>query len=185
MNVIRDRADARWLPTRFDFALFRLFAWFRLKTTHPEEKKGLVLSIERHQSAVENYLIGICVWVVIAAFLASIFAATLPLGAACLIALPAAGVLVSVEIVIMGTMIMPLIRKMTGVSGEAGIAANSVVTSAIALAAATLLAVGESPLRFIGYAYLIMIAANAIASVIVFLMQQQFIEMERRYGVEH
>ena len=185
MNVVRDRADARWLPSRFDFALFRLFAWFRLKTTPPQEQKGLVLSIERHQSAIENYLVAICVWFVIAAFLASIFAATLPLGAACLIALPATGVLVSVEIVVMGTVIVPLIRKLTGISGQAGIAVNSVITSAIALTVAAFLAVSSSPLRFIGDVYLILVAANALASIVVFFMQQQFDDLERRYGVEH
>jgi hypothetical protein len=184
VSVVRDRADARWLPSRFDFALFRLFAYFRLKTIQPVVKRGLVLSIERHQSAVENYLITICVCVVITAFLASIIAATLPLGAACLIALPATGVLVSVEIVMMGVAIAPLVRKVTGMSGAASIALNSVVMSAIAMTAAVLLSVSSSPLRHIGTAYLILIAANAVASVVVFLMQRRIADLERRYGVE-
>jgi hypothetical protein len=185
VNVVRDRADARWLPSRFDFALFRLFAYFRLKTIRPEETPGLVLSIERHQSATENYLITICVCVVMAAFIASIIATTLPLGAACLIALPMTGILISAEIVFMGAAITPLLRKVTGMGGAASIAVNSMVMSAIAITAAALLAVGSSPLRHIGTAYLLLLAANAVASVVVFLMQRRIDDLEHRYGVEH
>jgi hypothetical protein len=185
VNVVRDRADARWLPSRFDFALFRLFAYFRLKTIGPEEAPGLVLSIERHQSAIENYLISFCVCLVMAAFIASIVAANLPLGPACLIALPMTGILISAQIVFMGAVITPLLRKVTGMGGAACIAMNSILMSAIAITAAILLAIGSSPLRHIGTAYLLLLAANAIASVVVFLMQRQFDDLERRYGVEH
>jgi hypothetical protein len=181
VNAVRDRADARWLPSRFDFALFRLFAYFRLKTTKPEPKPGLVLAIERHQSAIENYLIAICVWFVIAAFLASILASTLPLSAACLIALPAAGVLVSVEIVVMGVAVGPLVRKLFRLSDEAGVAVNSIVTGAFAFLCAVLLATGNSPLRPIGFAYLFLLAANVIASIVVFLMRGRFAALERGY----
>jgi O-antigen/teichoic acid export membrane protein len=184
VNVVRNRADGRWLPSRFDFALFRLFAYFRLKTIEPEETPGLVLSIERHQSAIENYMISFCVAVVLAAFLASILDVTLPLVAACLLALPATAVLVALQIVMMGSVITPLVRKVTGMSGAACIAMNSILTSAIAIAAAILLAVSSSPLRHIGTAYLLLLAANAVASVLVFLMRRPIADLERKYGVE-
>ena len=184
MNAVRDRADARWLPSRFDFALFRLFAYFRLRTTKPEPQPGVVLAIERHQSAIENYLIAICVWVVIAAFLASTMASTLPLGAACLVALPATGVLVSVEIVVMGVAFTPLVRKLLRLPDQAGVAINSVVMGAVALTCAALLMTGSSPLRHIGTAYVILLAANVLASPIVFLMQRRIAELERGHGLE-
>ncbi len=184
MNVVRDRADGRWLPSRFDFALFRLFAYFRLKTIRPEHTPGLALSIHPHPSPIANYLISFCVLVVIAAFLASIIATTLPLGAACLLALPATVALVTVQIVVMGSVITPLVRKVTGMGSAACIAMNSVLMSAIAVAAAALLAVGVSPLRHVGTAYLLLLAANAVASVVVFLMQRPIADLERRYGVE-
>ncbi len=184
MTVIRDRADARWLPSRFDFALFRLFAYVRLKTIGPEPRQGIVLSVERHQSAIENFMIPICVLVVIAAFMASIIASMLPIEVACLIALPAAGVLIPMQMVLTGLVITPLVRKLTGLGGHCRVAINAAVLSAIAITAATLLAVGASPLRHIGTAYLILLAANAIASVLVFMMQRPIADLERRYGVE-
>lgn len=183
MNAVRDRADARWLPSRFDFALFRLFAYFRLKASKPQPQPGLVLSIERHQSAVENYFITICVWVVVAAFLASIIGATLPLTAACLLALPATGVLVSVEIVVIGVA-TPLVRKLLRLSDDSNAGVNSVVIGAIALSSAAMLTIGSSPLRHIGTAYLLLLAANVLASLVVFLMRRRIAGLERRYGFE-
>ena len=184
MNAVRDRAEARWLPSRFDFALFRLFAYFRLKTSKPEPQPGLVLAIERHQSAIENYLVALCVWIVIAACLASIIAATLPLSAAWLIALPATGVLVSVEIVVMGVAVAPLARKLLRLSDQAGVAVNSVVTGFFAMACAVLLTTSSSPLRHIGTAYLALLAANVVASAVVFLMQRKIADLERGYGLD-
>lgn len=183
MNAVRDRADARWLPSRFDFALFRLIAYVRLKTMKPEPEPGLVLAIDRHQSAIENYLITICVWAVIAAFLASLIATTLPLSAAFLIALPATGVLVSVEIVVMAVAITPLVRRLFRLSDAAGVAVNSIVIGAMATASAAMLASGSSPLRPVGTAFLYLLAANVVSSVVVFLMQRKFVDLERGYGL--
>lgn len=182
MNAVRDRADARWLPSRFDFALFRLFAYFRLRTMKPEPQAGLVLAIDRHQSTIENCLISIWVWVVISAFLASIISPTLPLGAACVIALPAAGALVSVEIVVVG-MAIPVVRKVLRLSDQSDVGVNSVLVGAMAVASAVLLTMGSSPLRYIGAAYLVLLATNVVASIAVFLMKSRFAALERGYGL--
>ncbi|HEY8712052.1 MAG TPA: hypothetical protein VIM68_04220 [Thermoanaerobaculia bacterium] len=184
MTVIRDRADARWLPSRFDFALFRLFAYFRLRTMRPEPKQGIALSVERHQSAIENYLIPLCVLVVIAAFMASLIASMLPLEAAFLIALPATAVLITAQMVLTGLAITPLVRKLPGMTGASRITVNAAVLSAMAITAAALLAASATPLRHIGTAYLMLLAANALASVVVFLMRRRIADLERRCGVE-
>ena len=34
-RIVRNRADARLLPSRHDFALFRLVAWMRLRRAKP------------------------------------------------------------------------------------------------------------------------------------------------------
>ena len=57
--MIRNRADARWLPTRFNFALARLIAFVICKSSKPRPEAGLVISIDRHQSALENYLVAL------------------------------------------------------------------------------------------------------------------------------
>ncbi|HUP45003.1 MAG TPA: hypothetical protein VM779_05775 [Thermoanaerobaculia bacterium] len=59
MRIVRDRADARWLPSRYRFAIFRLTAWLLLRRSRSEIREGLVLGIDRDQNAVESYTVGI------------------------------------------------------------------------------------------------------------------------------
>lgn len=184
MTVIRNRADARWLPSRFDFALFRLFAYFRLKAMKPEPQPNIALSVDRHQNAVENYLLPACVVVVIAAFLASIMATAIPFGAACAIALPAAVLMIDIHVVLMGVAITPLVRKVTGTRSDSGIAVSSAIVTAAAFASAVLLAAGRSPLRHVGTTYLALLAANALAFPVVLLLRPRIADLERSYGVE-
>lgn len=184
MRSVRDRAEARWLPSRFDFALFRLFAYIRLKRSRPEPKPGLVLAIQRHQGAIEAYLICILVFVVLASFVASLLATMMPFGAACALALPVAAVYINAQIVFTGAIIAPIVRKIIRTDREIGIVVNATLWTIVIVGAACLLAVSESPLRHVGTFFLAAIAANAIASLIVFSMQRSFVELERRYGVE-
>lgn len=182
MTVVRDRAEARWLPSRFDFAFFRLIAFLRLKASKPEPRDGIVLAIERHQNAAENYLGSICVFVVLTAFVASLIDVALPFGTAVALAIPITAVYLNVQIVFTGLTIAPVLRKLTPLRNA--IAVNSAVLMIIVIAAATLLAVSSSPLRHVGSGYLVLVAANAIASLIVFVLQRQIADAERAYGVE-
>jgi hypothetical protein len=52
----------------------------------------------------------------------------------------------------------------------------------MAIAAAAVLAVGTSPLRHAGTAFLFLTAINAMASVVVFAMRRSIAETERRFG---
>lgn len=184
MKVVRDRADARWLPSRFDFALFRLLAYFRLKTLKPEPRAGIVMSVERHQSAAETYTVSMLVFAVLTSFVASMIATALPLGSACVLAVPATAVLISVQIVLTGVAVTPVVRRIMRLDGKFRQAVNGVVLSAIAITAAVLLTLGTSPLRHVGTVYLAVIGTNAVASVVVFLMQGSIAAAERPYGVE-
>lgn len=180
MTVVRNRADARWLPSRFHFALFRLFAYFRLRAAKPEPHEGLVLAIERHQTAIENYIVNSGVFIVIAAFVASMI--PLPTGAACAVAIPVTAIYINAQIVLTAITIAPIARRIA--SREVGIAVNSTVFAVIVIAMATLLAVTSSPFRYVGMACLGAVAANAIAALVVLLMQRPIAELERRYEPE-
>jgi len=164
--------------------MFRLFAFFRLKAAQPQPQPGLVLAIERHQSATENYLDGACTFTVIAAYVASLLANVFSLGIACAIAVLVTTIFITVQMVGLGFVLAPLVRRMTRSEDEPGIVLNSAVSTMTTVACATLLCVGTSPLRHIGTAYLILVAANAAAALIVLVMQHSIAELERRYGVE-
>ena len=172
------------MPARFHLSLFRLFAYFQLKSAAPEPKPGIVLAIERHQDAAENYLDGLCTLIVIAAYIASLLASTFPLATAIAIALPATVLFISANVVFTGFLIAPIFRRFIRSEDEPGIVVNSAVWMIITVACATLLTVSPSPLRHIGTIYLLLVAANAAAAVIVLLMQRSFADLERRYGVE-
>ncbi len=184
MKVVHDRADARWLPSRFHLALFRLLAFFRLKTSRPQPHPGLALAIERHQDAAENYLDGACTFIVIAAYVTSLLISVLPVATASLIAVPATALYFSGQTVFVGFVIAPIVRRFTRTNDGYGIAINSAIFLIVTIACATLLAVSISPLRYVGFAYLVLVAANAVAAVIVFLMQRPIENAERSYGVE-
>jgi hypothetical protein len=184
VRVVRDRGDARWLPSRFHFALFKLFAYFRLRIAKPEPRPGVVMTIDPHQSALENYIVAVSVLLVTTCFTASLFAASMPFGAACIVAIPVTAVMIHVPIVFFGTVISPMIRRVTGLSDEGAIAINSAILMTVTIAAATMLAAGASPLRGIGTLFLLLAGANAIAAVAVFMMPSAMAAAETRFGVE-
>jgi hypothetical protein len=183
VTMVRDREDARWLPSRFNFALFRLIAYLRLRTSNPESRPGIALSIERHQSATENYLVAACVLALGIAFTAAMLASVMPFPLACIVAFPVAAMIVHlVPMWLAGFLVGPLARRINGTSGLNNIAAGSAILITMAIAAAAVLAAGISPLRHVGTAFLFLTAINALASVVVFTIRRRIAETERRFG---
>ena len=183
MTMVRDRGDARWLPSRFNFALFRLVAYLRLRTSDPESRPGIALSIERHQSATENYLVAACVLVLWIAFSAVMLDSVMPFPLACIVAFPVAALIVHlVPMCLIGLLVVPAARKITGHAALDNIAISSVIMIILTIAAAAVLAAGTSPVRYVGTAFLVSTAINALASVVVFTMRRSIAETERRFG---
>lgn len=184
MRVVRDRGDARWLPSRFRFALFRLIAYFMLRAARQETAPGTIMAIEPDQSAVENYLVAGMVFLMTASFTAALLAAVMPFVVACVLALPATLAMVQVPILGCGLTVTPLLRKLTGVPRERDMAINSAILMLLAIATAALLALHTSPLRHAGIAFLLLAGVNALAAVVVFLLRRAIADSERRFGVE-
>ena len=59
MKVIRDRADAFWLPQRFRFAIFRLLAYVMFRRARRRASAGTALGVDRDQTALEHYTVAI------------------------------------------------------------------------------------------------------------------------------
>lgn len=52
MKMVRGHGEARWLPSRHNFALFRLYAYLRLRSA-AHEPNEMILAVDRHQSNAE------------------------------------------------------------------------------------------------------------------------------------
>ena len=183
MRVVRNRRDARWLPSRFHFALFRFFAYLRLRTARPEPAPGLVMAVERHQSASENYLVAICVFIVATSFVVTLLNLTMSLPAAWVIAVPATAIIIPLSVPFLAYVIMPIVRKIVPFRAD-NLAANSVVIMSITIGAAIFVLLSRSPLRYVAGTFLLLVALNAAAAALMFFLRDSIAGAERQMGVE-
>ncbi|HEX9163839.1 MAG TPA: hypothetical protein VF980_19175 [Thermoanaerobaculia bacterium] len=184
MKVVRDRRDARWLPGRFNFALFRLLAYARLRAASPRRACGTILIVDRYQSAFETYTVAACVLIVFAAFGTSLFEASMSMPAACILGALFAILLAQLLAVILGAVVIPILRMVIRIPDALIVTINGAVHMALVTTAAALLAVSDSRLRYGGAAFLLLIAANALAAIVNLFLRDSFLAAERRFGVE-
>lgn len=175
MKVVRDCAEARWLPSRFNFALFRLFAYARLQALKPVTRPGLLLAVERHQSAAENYIVCVAMIVLVTFYFAAILATTMLTLPAFVLAVPAAIIAIQAHIALSG-LIMRNFRKIEAIAGD------SVLFMITAIAAAVYFATGDSAALWAARAFLLVVVLNAIAAVVVFALRNRIADAERRLG---
>ena len=165
MKVVRDRADARWLPSRHRFALFRLFAFLRLRNAKPERREGLMLVVDRDQTAIEHH--GISLWIVLTAtcYVAATLFAAWPVALALPVAFVVAAGAVEVPMVLAGLVVPSRV--------------NSVLLMSILIAAAAYFATQRTWVRFAAWQFLALVALNAVAAMIVFLLRGSIARLER------
>lgn len=155
----------KWLPSRHHFALARLIALMMLKNTaRPADVDRVIFAIDRHQSAAENYAVSILFTAITTAYIAALLPAT-PL--ALLAALPLALIAIQILLVAGGLMV----RSMR---------ANSAFMMLCAVAASLYFATRTTWVRFAAYAFLALVALNAIAFVVMWLLRDRVRELERR-----
>jgi hypothetical protein len=177
MIFVRDRAEARWLPSRHHFALFKLAGYLRLLSSEPEPKPGLMLAVARDQSKVENY--GFAIWFLlsVAGFLLPWLPLPLP------IALPVSVLLAAIVIqfpcYFMGVVVVPLVTR-TLLRNNHRVNLTFLVTCGAAVA--VYYALQPSWVRFLGWQYLGIIALNVIAAGLVRLLRHRIAEQEQAFG---
>ncbi len=181
MTIVRDRGDARWLPSRFHFALFRLYAYMRLRAAKPEPVPGLILSINRHQSASENFLATICIVFVAGSYFAAWFETSMVTLLAYAAGLLAAIIAIQALIVFSG-LIFAAVPKAGGMGVAARLVAVTIMAAMIAGGGAV--ASGDSSARYVAGGFLLLVAMNAVAALLNFLLREKIGELERRFGVE-
>jgi hypothetical protein len=173
VKIVRGRADARWLPSRYNFAIFRLIAYARMRGA-TTELRDVTLIVDRNQNNLESY--GIAAWVTltVVCYLAGTLFATWPLPLALLAAVPVAITLLELPILVVGVC---LLRRR-----ENNIGLHSVVVMSLLIAAALYFARAESWLRFVAWQFLGALAVNALAAPIAFLLRGSIADMDDAVG---
>lgn len=178
MTLVRGRADARWLPSRYNFAIFRLAAYLRLRRARAETAQ-VSYFIDRHQSATENWLVGIWVTLTIACYIAASVFAEWPLIASLPLSIVLSAVVgIELPVVISGAIVVPVWKALTRLKGENQIRFNSIVVMMTFVLAAVHFAAADSWARYAAWQFLAIVIANAVASVIVFLLRAPIARLE-------
>jgi hypothetical protein len=87
MKFVRGHAEARWLPSRHNLALFRLYAYLRLRNAQ-HETRDVILGIDRHQSSTEAWVVAVWTTITGACCIAGTWFASWPLAIALIVAIP-------------------------------------------------------------------------------------------------
>jgi uncharacterized membrane protein len=183
VRVVRDRRDARWLPSRFHFALFRLYAYFRLRSSKPEPAPGLILSLDSHQSAAENFLVAACIVFVAGTYFAALFEASMPTPLAYAAGVPTSMVTIQGLIVVAGFLAAG-VQRVTKISDATVTAGVSIAHMGLMIGAGLLVAFSDTSARYIARGFLSLVAMNALAAVVAFLLRGRMADEERKLGVE-
>ena len=178
MRVVRDRADARWFPSRHNFALFRLAAYLCLRRARPEHHDGILI-IDRHQSAAETWLVMSWVTLTFACYLATTLFVDWHIALALPVSLPLAIVLLEVPAILSALTIAPLFHSRDRATG---FRVNGVVIMLLFSAASAYFARHPSWIRFVAWQFLALLALNAIAAMIVFPLRHSIARLEAQVG---
>jgi len=157
----------RWLPSRHHFALARLIALVMLKTTRPSPRNAdrVVFAVDRHQSTIENYAVSIWFLITMTCYIAALLPLSAPV--AVVTAFPLAMIAIQIAVVAGGL----LVRSMR---------ANAFVMMLGGVTASLHFATRATWARFAAYAFLGVVALNAVAYVVMWLLRDHVRELELR-----
>ncbi|HEX7705125.1 MAG TPA: hypothetical protein VF701_01575 [Thermoanaerobaculia bacterium] len=163
-SVVRRRAEARWLPSRFNFALFRLFALIRLRVAKREERQVMFV-IDRHQSAAETYLVATWLLATVSCFFAAPLAERFSTLVAAMIAVPLGSAALHVLFCSVGLFVTPAVRKLTRMPERWTLRFDSAVVMLGIFVSALYFAIQPSWVRIAAWQFLLLFALNAIVAI--------------------
>jgi hypothetical protein len=176
VRVVRDCPQAQYLPSRYHFALARLlaFAASRFRSPAAARVDRVVYALDRDQSAVENY--GVAIWFVVT--LACYLGSLLPLRAPFDIL---AGIVIAPLSVQIAIPFLGGAFTLMGMKNNVTIMSVSMMSVMVALSSG--LATAPSPVRFVAWFFLLIVALNAIAWLILLPLRDRIRESEKRCGI--
>lgn len=173
--MVRDRGDARWLPSRFRYASFRLLAWAMFRSSGPEPRRGIVMGVDRDQSTLESYSIAGWLTITSSCLAYAVMGRFLPPAAAALVSPLAAVVFlqgITVAVTIAGALVFD--------RGSGTLV--SFATWFLVTVAAILVADYQTWPRYVAWSFLIVLAVNAVAAGIARIFRNRLLEPERQVG---
>lgn len=167
MTLVRRAEEARWLPSRHHFALFRLAAFLRL-SLHRERtmRNDLALMIDRDQSTAENYLVSSWITLTLTCYFTAGHVAWLPLS------FVLAVVALQVPTIVLGLIVWN--RNNLGL--------NSKIYMLLLITASAWLTQSPTWVRFAAWQFLAITVLNAIAAVILFLLRGPVARLEASFA---
>lgn len=176
MRLVRDRAEARWFPSRHNFALFRLAAFLRLRRAQ-RQPCDAILIIDRHQSTTETWIVLSWVTLTLTCYLAATLLVGWHIALALAASLPLAFTLLEVPAIVSALTIAPIWNAITGARSN-GIRVNSIVVMTLFTGASAYFATRSTWIRFVAWQFFALVALNAIAAVIVFSLRDSIARLE-------
>jgi hypothetical protein len=172
--IVRGRDDARWMPSRHRFALFRLAAFLRLRRTAPRPRPDVMIAVAGIGDAGENY--GVAAWIAltVTGYVASELAWSLAL------AFPAAlllAILLLKAVIIASGLTARIFSKQ-----ENHLRLNGAVLWVALIAAAAYYARSAFWVRFVAWQFLAVVALNVLAAIVAFLLRDSIAELEGTFA---
>jgi hypothetical protein len=179
VKFVRGRADARWFPSRHNAALFRLIAYLRLRRAQPEQR-DVVMVIDRHQSAIETWLVMSWLIVTLACYLTATIFVDWPIALALPVSLAIAFPLLEVPAITSAMTVAPIWNAITRRSD--GIRINTVVVLLLFVAASAYFATRDTWVRFVAWQFLALLALNAVAAIAIVPLRGSIARLEASFG---
>jgi hypothetical protein len=173
MTTVRNHPEARWLPSRHHYALFRLYAAARLvraRTQKPADDRHVAMTIDRDQST-EHYVIA--GWLVATTALYVYDCIPLHPLAAAPLTVVFTPLLLQIPAYITGGVILPRFRNNQK--------ANTIATIGSLTLASLAFAFSDRQPRPAAILFLSVLLTNAIAATIAYLLRNRLAELERPY----
>jgi hypothetical protein len=174
VNVVTDRPEARWLPSRHRFALVKLVAYAKLcgGRAGANNTEHLILPIDRDQTAAE--MNGIAIWILVTTV--CYVAAMLPMiwPASIVVAIPVAAIALHFPFLGIG----PIVRMLIGDGDHIKII--SVITMSLLVIASSYVAASSSWARYVAWFFFAVLIVNAAAAIVVWLLRGRIRAAEER-----
>lgn len=183
MKLIRDRAEARWLPSRHHLALFRLAAYLRLRRAAPRLQPGLFLAIDRDQTVAEVYTVSLAMLTLSSCFVGAALHSILPLAAAVIIAPVLSVTLMQVVMITAGLTATTLRRVLRHPPTEDNRSLNDVFLWLFLIASAGYFAQKPSSmlLQWLAFTILAAVVLNAVAAIVLRILRHRIQAAEQEY----
>ncbi len=175
MRVVRERMEARWLPSRAHFAIFKLLALIRFYVAPRQVRPGVILVIDQYQNGAESYALSVAAPLALACYAGAFVAphigalGALFAGLAALLALIFIALVASTAVRMIGIRPANLQRFNGGT-----------VLTLVTLASAYF-AVSDLWVRWVGRAFLAALGLNLTAAVVLWLIRDFLAALEREY----